>query len=390
MAQSQFTNLRNFNYYDFLSHLDDHTIAEYIWIDGTGKNLRSKTKVYERKLTKLEEFEWWTYDGSSCNQATTGDSEIWLKPVFFCVDPFRKGVTAYLVLCETYLSDKQNPAKGNFRYIAEKVMNEAKHEDPWFGIEQEYFLFSRTGTTHAWPLGWPDGGYPFPQGRYYCSVGDFNCFGRAITEAHIRCCLAAGIKIAGINAEVAPSQWEYQIGITKGIQCGDHMWMSRYILLRLGEEMGAHVVFEPKPIKGDWNGSGAHTNYSTNSTRAEGGLDFILQNHLPKLREKHLEHITVYGEGNKHRLTGSYETSSIHTFSYGLGSRSCSVRIPVYTADLKRGYYEDRRPASNIDPYLVSAILVDTTVLDSRYCDTIVAAYKKFRKEQGGEEESSC
>ncbi len=129
------------------------------------------------------------------------------------------------------------------------------------------------------------------------------------------------------------------------------------------------------------NGSGAHTNYSTKSTRADGGLDFIINDHLPKLKEKHLEHITVYGEGNKARLTGSYETSSIHKFNYGEGSRAVSVRIPVFTTALGKGYYEDRRPASNIDPYLVSGIIVDTTCLDSKYCDEILAAYKKFSRE---------
>jgi len=158
------------------------------------------------------------------------------------------------------------------------------------------------------------------------------------------------------------------------------MWLARYILLRLGEEYGLDVIFEPKPIRGTWNGSGCHTNYSTNETRGKNGLDVIIKEHMPKLKEKHLEHIFVYGEGNKFRLTGSYETSSHDQFSYGEGNRACSIRIPVTTCFNKNGYYEDRRPASNIDPYLVSGIIVDTTLLDSKHTPEIVKAYRDFRK----------
>lgn len=178
----------------------------------------------------------------------------------------------------------------------------------------------------------------------------------------------AGLIISGINAEVAPGQWEYQVGITKGIQCGDHMWLSRYILARIGEDFGVSIEFEPKPISnGDWNGSGCHTNVSTNKTRAEGGLKYITDTLMPLLGAKHSEHIVLYGEGNYKRLTGKHETASIDKFSFGVGNRGCSIRIPTYTVNKGLGYYEDRRPASNIDPYLVSAAIVDTTVLNSKY-----------------------
>jgi len=373
-------NLTNFNFQSWDENLKDKvTFAEYIWIDGTGQNMRSKTKIYNKKIEKLEDCEWWSYDGSSCLQATTIDSEIYLKPVFLCRDPLRKE-NAVLVLCETYHADKKTPAKGNFRWIAEKVMKDASAERPWFGLEQEYFLFVRKGTSSYWPLYWPDSGFPFPQGRYYCGAGTGNCFGRAVAEAHARACVAAGLKIAGINAEVAPSQWEYQVGITEGIECGDHHWVSRYILNRIGEEFGVDIVLDPKPVKGDWNGSGCHTNFSTESTRAEGGLDVILKDYLPKMDKAHKEHLLVYGEDNQHRLTGHHETSSMEKFSYGLGNRGASVRIPITTMASKNGYFEDRRPAANIDPYLVSAMLVDTTVLDGKHREVIVGAYEKFKK----------
>lgn len=177
----------------------------------------------------------------------TGDSEIWLKPVCMVKDPFRQNCNAVLVLCETFLHDKETPARFNFRHISNKIMEEAKGQDPWFGIEQEFFLTQKNGSR---PLGWPKDGYPAPQGQYYCGVGASNAIGRSVMDAAYRCFLYAGLQISGINAEVAPAQWEYQVGITKGIECGDHMWLARYIMGRVAERFDCDCDFEPKPVKG--------------------------------------------------------------------------------------------------------------------------------------------
>jgi len=161
-----------------------------------------------------------------------------------------------------------------------------------------------------------------------------------------------------------PGQWEFQIGICHGIEIGDHLWISRYLLNRVGEELGIVISFDPKPIPGDWNGAGCHTNYSTKATRAAGtGFEAVLAQ-IEKLKAKHDEHIKVYGEGNARRLTGAHETAPIHKFSFGVANRGASVRIPRQTEKMKCGYYEDRRPASNMDPYVVSKKIVQTTILN--------------------------
>ena len=342
--------------------------AEYIWIGGTGEDLRSKTKVLSKLPSSPSDLPDWNYDGSSTGQAPGEDSEVYLKARAIYRDPFRGGDNI-LVMADAYepprvLPDgtvkEPVPLPTNTRHACADVMDKAKDQEPWFGIEQEYtVLDSRT----KWPLGWPTNGFPGAQGPYYCAAGSGNAIGRDLIETHLKACLFAGINVSGVNSEVMPSQWEYQVGPCTGIDAGDQLWMSRYILLRLAELYNVTVTFDPKPIPGDWNGAGGHVNFSNNDTRAEGtGWDAI-QKQVEKLGKRHAVHVAAYGEGNERRLTGKHETSSIHDFSWGVANRGCSIRVGRMVPVEKSGYYEDRRPASNLDPYQVTRLLVETTLL---------------------------
>jgi glutamine synthetase len=339
----------------------DRVQVMYVWIDGTGEGLRAKTRTEDKEPKCVQELPIWNYDGSSTYQAEGVNSDTYLYPVAMYPDPFRPGNNK-LVLCETYKYNKQ-PTESNKRVSCKKAMDLAKDHLPWFGIEQEYTLLD----VDKHPLGWPKGGYPAPQGPFYCAVGADHAYGRDILEAHYRCMLYSGIHVSGTNAEVMPSQWEFQVGPCLGIEMGDEFWIARFMLHRIAEDFGVVVSLDPKPMPGNWNGAGAHTNFSTKPMREAGGIEHI-QQAIDKLAKVHARHIKAYdpngGKDNERRLTGKHETSSIHDFSAGVANRGCSIRIPRTVAEDGCGYLEDRRPSSNCDPYSVTEALIRTCCLN--------------------------
>lgn len=332
--------------------------AEYIWMDGkkpTAK-LRSKTKIIDAPVRSLEDIPLWGFDGSSTEQAEGHFSDCALKPVSYVPDPIR-GEPNILVMCEVLNADG-TPHPTNTRHVLVATATKYREHEPWFGFEQEYTLYRKD-----WPLGWPKDGFPHPQGRYYCGVGCDEVYGRKLVEAHMRDCLKAGLAISGINAEVMPAQWEFQIGTLGPLEASDQLWLSRWILYRHGEDFEVYAKLDPKPIAGDWNGAGGHTNFSTKEMRAEGGLEAV-KKACEKLGQFHRQHMQVYGADNDKRLTGKHETCSFREFRFGVSDRGASVRIPMATANAGKGYLEDRRPAANLDPYQISTALIETTCGD--------------------------
>ncbi|ESN94617.1 hypothetical protein HELRODRAFT_186556 [Helobdella robusta] len=332
----------------------------YVWIDGTGEQMRAKDRTLNFEPKNAQDCPIWNFDGSSTGQAEgTTNSDMYLIPAALYKDPFRLGSNK-LLLCEV-VDSKKKPIASNARASCVEVMKKVQEHEPWFGMEQEYTLFGQDRR----PLGWPTIGVLPPQGPYYCGVGPNKVFGRDILESHYRACLYAGLKIGGTNIEVMPSQFEFQIGPCVGIEAADELWIARFMLYRIAEEYGVDVSFDPKPLP-DWNGAGGHCNFSTKEMREEGGITHIM-NAIEKLKMNHLEHVKWYdpkgGEDNKRRLTGHHETSSIFSFSSGVADRGASVRISRQVHDDRKGFFEDRRPAANADPYKVTEILCRTVLL---------------------------
>jgi glutamine synthetase len=325
-------------------------VCEYIWIGGNGE-LRSKTRVLHDIKYGNDELPDWNFDGSSTEQAPSdGNTEVIIKPCAVFKDPFRviDNYRSFLILCETYDNDDQ-PLPTNHRNSADKIFKKIGDEvECWFGLEQEYFI--RFNNCFI---------YPENNGSHYCCFT--NKREKTIVEEHLQACLLIGLQISGINAEVATGQWEFQIGPSQGIEAADELVIARYLLQRIAEKYDAIIDYSPK-LSESANGSGCHINFSTEKMRNDGGLEEIIYC-MEKLKKKHEEHITAYGKDNHLRLTGLHETSSMDKFTWGIGTRNTSVRIPNLTKKNGCGYFEDRRPAANIDPYLATSIIAQTCCL---------------------------
>jgi glutamine synthetase len=325
---------------------------EYIWLDGYTPvpNLRGKTQIKEYdSFPTLEQLPEWGFDGSSTLQADGSNSDCVLKPVCIFEDPSR--TNGALVLCEVMNPDG-TPHESNKRAT---ILDD---EGAWFGFEQEYFFYKE-----GRPLGFPDQGFPEPQGKYYTGVGhsQVGSIARQIVEEHLDLCLECGINHEGINAEVAKGQWEFQIFGKGSKKAADEMWMARYLLERLTEKYGVDIEYHCKPLGDtDWNGSGMHANFSTAYLRDVGGEEYFKA--LMAQFEKNLQdHIAVYGPDNHMRLTGKHETAPWNKFSYGVADRGASIRVPhSFVRNGYRGYLEDRRPNSQGDPYAIASQILKT------------------------------
>ena len=323
---------------------------EYLWLDGCSPTqIRYKTKVV-KDFGRTDEAPVWGFDGSSTEQADGGSSDCVLKPVRVYPNPLES--KSAIIFCEVWNPD-DTPHETNTRRKLEETLEDLESDiDEWVGYEQEYTLYDLDTSK---PYGWPDVGEPPPQGDYYCGRN----IGEKISREHLNACIDAGISICGTNAEVMLGQWEYQIGAGGSIHMSDDLWVARWLLERIAEKHEVVVSLHPKPISGDWNGAGCHTNFSTREMREDGG-DVLIGEAIEKLEPKHQEHIECYGQDNDQRLTGLHETCSITEFRYGVSDRGASIRIPWQVEQDGCGYLEDRRPSSNCDPYVVSRKLIET------------------------------
>lgn len=324
-------------------------LLEYIWMDGKG-SIRSKIRV--SKLDDITSPPHWNFDGSSTWQATSdGVTEVELVPmcVYSVPSVFGYPTDSRLVICDAVPYSYCDNGATTHMENALKVFKTYAKLKPTFGLEQEYVICDgdREPSTLL-----------KRNEAHYCGT-QLNSKERRIVETHLKACMEIGIQIAGVNAEVAPSQWEFQIGPCVGIRAADHLVLARFLLERIAELNNATISYAPK-MSPDENGSGCHINFSTTETMdcsGGKGLERINQ-HIDQLSKTHTQLLTYYGEGNEARLTGTHETSSMHVFTSGVGTRNTSIRIPTKTFKEGGGYIEDRRPAANINPYLATSMFL--------------------------------
>ena len=326
--------------------------AEYIWLDGNSPSqLRSKVKVVD--LIEGQKPPIWGFDGSSTLQAEGSSSDCVLFPAFVCKNPLEKG--SLLVLCEVLNTD-MSAHHSNTRQDCAKASKIFEGDECWFGMEQEYVLENIFTNL---PAGWSEKEEPAPQGDYYCGNGAGLVAGREIVNEHVDACLEAELQICGTNAEVMLGQWEFQIGPLSPVEMSDQLWVARFLLQRIAEKYNFRVSYDAKPVAGDWNGSGCHTNFSTKKMRNSGGLEYCKK--ACEALGSHADyHIKNYGTGADRRLTGKHETCSYKEFRWGVSDRGASIRIPWQVAKEKRGYIEDRRPNADCDPYVVTRLITET------------------------------
>ncbi|XP_055897206.1 glutamine synthetase-like isoform X2 [Biomphalaria glabrata] len=335
---------------------EDQVLVEYVYVAEDGYSLHSKCRKLNFVPSKPSDVPDWSY------AANFPVEDRFLKPAVIYKDPFRQG-NHKLVLCEVYAND-WTPAPRNFRHNCQDTMEkqEVTSVTPWFGLEQEYSIIDVSNR----PLGWPSSFMPQPNTPiHHDAVGMHKAFGRDLYEAHLFACLYAGLNISGGNAEACPGQWEFQVGPSEGLKASDDLWMARYILHRLSEEFGVAVSFHPKLIPGGAGACGGHVNFSTSPMRQEGGINHI-KAAMPLLARTHKQFLPLCdahgGADNVSRLMGFFCTASVE-FKWGIEDRDATIRIPRQVALEGKGFLEDRRPAANFDPYLVTDALVRVVVL---------------------------
>jgi len=344
----------------------DKLTAEYIWPGTKRIDLRSKTRTLDIASVKsLKDLPEWEFDGSLTSQSYGNNADVVLRPIQYYPDPFRGGNNV-LVLCECILPERRTPIPTNTRDLAGQVFSQIEQYETAFSIIQEYGLMVPEGTTPCGcPLGWPRVGFPKGAGQdQKYAVGINQRAGHRIAEAHFRACLYSGMQITNLHSGKYKGDWSFQLGSAGGMQVSDQLMVARWILLRVGEEFGVSVSFDPKPYKDSDHLRRATVQFSTVRMRDTAkGFSRIVRA-VEKLGRRHREHLAVYGMSNISRTTSAYENGPLSKFSYGIANVRASVNIPRKAKQMNAGYFEDRRPSSNMDPYVVTAKIARTIILE--------------------------
>ncbi|GAX81512.1 hypothetical protein CEUSTIGMA_g8940.t1 [Chlamydomonas eustigma] len=350
---------------------ENKILVEYVWLGSSGSDLRSKSRVFDTRPSSVDDVPMIAVDGGSYDQHPEGQ-EVFLKPRKLFRDPFRAG-DHLLVLCDSFKTNvnsslrNQNssctlePSNSNSRAPCEETLNQASAHLPIFAAEQEYCILASStvpSSTPAWPYAHlPDPCKPYMSVPGLSEANKLKTYasGRHLAERHLQACLHAGIKITETSQRTSPAArlWSYKLGPLLGVDLADQLWMSRFILLRLSEEEGLSVSFDPTAV----GGAGARCNmkYSTSETRNPGGGLSCIQLHLELLESAHLLHLLAYSKG--------CVSSRSLGFEVGVGgSKEPTLVVPSKTLILKAGHYVDQRPPSNVDPYLAIMVLVSTTL----------------------------
>ncbi|KAL5006627.1 hypothetical protein ScPMuIL_015433 [Solemya velum] len=342
---------------------EDKVLVEYVYVDHSRTDIHWKTRTLDFEPMSAQACPVWDTLMYNNFEGKEPRVEVLIVPVSLYRDPFRRGKNK-LVFCQIY-EKMDKPAFINTRHTCEKVLDKISEDEPWFGLEQEYFILG----SDQRPAGWKTE-KSFRPKDYHSLCGLTRTAGleRELVDVHYQACLFAGLKIGGINREDAPGQWEYQIGPCLGISAGDEVWVSRYLLLRVGEMFGVEISFFPKPVEDALPAAGVHINCSTRRMREEGGYKYIVEA-VEKLAKTPQDVVLkMYdphnGKDNEKRLKGNYFVPESSHFSWGVGDRLASIRIPILVAERKRGYFEDRRPSSNCDPFCAIEVLVRASMLD--------------------------
>nr|QKY15334.1 glutamine synthetase (glnA) [Polytomella parva] len=356
-------------------------LAEYIWLDQNGTEMRNKTRVLNYKPLAVEDLPVIVVDAR--NNYEEELSEVFLKPRKLFPDPFRGGEHV-LVLCDSFRPPSYStmcegsilqPTVSNNRVASDNLARRAAMSQPLFAAEQQYsvvFPNYPKVSPYSSPFHAPNYGVPHyssflepggfvPSTSASCDSGSTpliapTAIGRTVSDAHLQACLYAGIRVSSADSNCIPGTYSYELGPYEPVEFGDAVSTSRYLLRRVAEENNVNIDFSSR--NKDGGGGRCSVKYSTSETRQISSGMNAIQNQLSKLQASHLQHLWAYNGGSFEKMRGSLYSG----FICAVGNKNASLVIPGATAIQGAGYYIDQRPPADVDPYVVEIMLMSCTL----------------------------